>query len=306
MKLSSVKTAVTGKIGRQVLITQKHSPEILIGTGLAGFVATVVLASRATLKMDEVLREAEENNKKIAAAQDVNPENYTDEDAKKDSILNKVQTAGKIAKLYAPALVVGAISVACLAGSHMILNKRNVGLTAAYAAIDKGFKDYRKRVVDELGPEKDAEFRYGVIEKEIAVETDEGTAAKTVKILNPDSGASVYSRVFDDWNKNWQDGPLSYNQMFVSSIQNYCNDRLRSRGHLFLNEVYEALGFEHTAEGAVVGWIANGDGDGFVDFGVFTDTLGGTRFVNGQENTVLLDFNVDGVIWDKIGKGAKR
>lgn len=302
MSLTAIKNKVTSKVGRRILVTQKHSPTLLFGVGVVGVVATVVLASRATLKMEEVLSEAEEKKGQIEDASMV--KGYTEEDAKKDGILVKSQTALKIVKLYAPAAAVGIVSIGAFTGSHVILNRRNAAVTAAYAALDKGFRQYRERVVAEYGLEKDQEFRFEIVEREMAVDTDEGTAAKTVRVVSPNNRGSIYSRFFDEISSNWS--PVRHqNQFFVQAQQNYANDLLNARGHVFLNEVYDMLGLERSKEGSVVGWLkGNPDGDGYIDFGVFRKNTAGVfeaqRFVNGEEKSVLLDFNVDGTIWDKI------
>lgn len=300
MSLTAIKNKVTSKVGRQILVTQKHSPTLLFGVGVVGVVTTVVLASRATLKMDEVLREAEENSEKLEETKTKHADKYSDEDHKSDVKLNKIKTATKIAKLYAPAAAVGIVSIGAFTGSHVILNRRNVAVTAAYAALDKGFKQYRERVVSDLGLEKDQEFRFGVVDREMAVDTDDGVSVKTVRVVGPTSNGSVYSRFFDELSTNWSKTP-SYNQMFIQAQQNYANDLLNARGHVFLNEVYDMLGLERSKEGAVVGWV-KGHGDGYIDFGVFRNGIfEAQRFVNGDERSVLLDFNVDGIIYDLIG-----
>jgi hypothetical protein len=300
MSLSSIKNKITNKVGREILVAQKHSPAILVGASVVGVAATVILACRATLKLEEVLKEAEDKDAQIEGAKALDSDEYTTEDAKKDGLTVRVQTAVKIAKLYAPAAVVGILTVGAMTGSHIIMNRRNLGLTAAYAALDKGFKDYRARVVEELGEDKDREFRVGVVERQMAVETDSGTDVKTVKVADPktfEHGHSIYAKIFDESNRNWQ-RQYSYNAMFLRSQQNYANDILKSRGHLFLNEVYAMLGLDHTRAGAVVGWV-KGNGDSYVDFGI-TDTYDGMRFVNGDERSVWLDFNVDGVVYDLL------
>lgn len=302
MSLKAIKNKVTSKAGRQILVTQKHSPILLFGVGVVGVVATVVLASRATLKMEELIGEAEELKEQIGEALETKKDEYSKEDAKKDGILVKSQTAMKIAKLYAPAVVVGVVSIGCFTGSHIILNRRNIALTAAYGAVDKAFREYRGRVVDELGKEKDQEFRFGVIEREVAVDTDDGVAVKTVKGADPEfakksGGRSMYAILFDEGNRNWRP-QWGDNQMFLRSQQQYAQDRLNSKGFLFLNDVYEALGFERTAFGQVVGWVL-GNGDDLIDFGI-VDTYEGIRFVNGNEKSVWLDFNVDGMVLDLI------
>lgn len=299
MSLKAIKNKVTSKVGRQILIAQKNSPGVLFAVGAVGVGATVVLACRATLKMEEVLAEAEKNQQQIFNAQALETEDYSEDDAQKDRVNNRVQTAVKITKLYAPAAILGIISIGALTGSHVLLTRRNVALTAAYAALDKGFKEYRERVVSELGKEKDEEFRYGMVEREIAVDTDEGVAVKTVKTFGKSNGRSIYARIFDEYSQNW-DPTKSYNQMFIQAQQNYANDKLRATGHLFLNEVYDMLGLPRSKEGAVVGWV-KGNGDNYVDFGVFNgNTFMGQQFVNGDEKSIWLDFNVDGVVWDKI------
>lgn len=109
-----------------------------------------------------------------------------------------------------------------------------------------------------------------------------------------------YARVFDDSSIRWRKDP-EYNMHFLKDQQNYCNDLLKTRGHLFLNEVYDILGIPRTKAGAVVGWVydkENPIGDKFVDFGLTSDY--NYYFINGYTNTALLDFNVDGYILDYI------
>lgn len=302
MRLAPIKDKITSKVGRQILITQKHSPTLLFGVGVVGVVTTVVLACRATLKMEELIGEAEEKDKKIDAALDLESEKYTEEDAKKDSILVKTQTAAKIAKIYAPAVAVGLVSIGAFTGSHIVLNRRNAALTAAYGVVDKAFREYRGRVIGEHGKEKDQEYRFGVVEREVAVDTDDGVAVKTVKGADPkfakeSNGRSMYAVCFDESNTNWQSN-WGYNQMFLRSQQQYAQDRLDSKGWLSLNDVYHSLGFERTAFGQVVGWVV-GNGDGYIDFGI-ADNYDGVRFINGDERSVWIDFNVDGVILELI------
>ena len=295
--LKELSKKVTTKVGRQVLIAQKNSPVLLFGVGVAGVLGTVVLASRATLKMDEILKEAEENRE---TAETLDHADYSEADRKKDLILVRTKTAISIAKLYGPAFALGVFSIGCLTGSHVILSRRVVGLTTAYAALDKGFREYRERVVAEYGVEKDVEFRFGAHEVELAVDTDEGPVAKT--FMQVDQKHSIYARLFDETNTNWSPDWM-YNRTFIRSQQNWANDMLKVRGHMFLNDVYDMLAMERSSAGAVVGWVL-GNGDDEIDFGVLNDMFEGSRFINGNERSVLLDFNVDGVVYDLIGRKA--
>jgi hypothetical protein len=306
MDLKAIRNRASSKAGRQLLVARKHSPTVLFGVGVAGVIATAVLASRATLKMDEVLQQAEKQKNDIQLALDTNVEEYNESDAEQDSRLIRVKTALRIVKLYAPAAACGVVTIAALTGSHVIISRRNVGLTAAYAALDRGFREYRARVIGELGADKDQEFRYGVIEKQIAVDTDHGTDVKTVKQLDTDAikaaGGSIYSRFFDEANSvNWDRRP-GYNQLFLQAQQSYANNLLKSRGHVFLNDVLDMLGIDRVPEGQIVGWLNDPKtGDGYIDFGIFNNnSYMGMQFATGNEPSVLLDFNVDGPIWDKI------
>ena len=293
MKL--IPAAVTRNVARQLLQGQKFSPTILFGVGVVGVVATTVLASRATLRLDEVL---EDTNKKLEGVRTLQNKAYSEDDRKKDKALLYGHAAIDVAKLYAPAVAVGVISVAALTGSHIILTRRNVALTAAYAALDKGFKEYRQRVVAEVGPEKDREYRYGGTPTE-TLNPATGKLDKTSLVRIGPKTPSIYARFFDETNPMWQTSP-EYNRFFITCQQNYFNDILRNRGHVFLNEVYDRLGMDRSKEGSVVGWVM-GEGDSYIDFGMFNvDNQKAREFVNGREASILLDFNVDGVIYDKI------
>lgn len=300
-----VPNAVASTVARQILVGKKHSPTILFVGGVAGVVATTVTACRATLKLEDVLEEAQADMEKARTARDEHADKYSDKDYKHDMLVLYVRSAAKITKLYGPSLLLGVASITMLTGSHNILQKRNAALTAAYAAVDKGFKDYRKRVVDEYGEEKDREFRHGVVEEDEVVVSEKGKLKKTGEKKKSAGNASVYARLFDEWNSSWEPTP-EYNVMFLRSKQNYLNDMLKARGHVFLNEAYDELGLPRTKAGAVVGWIydkhGNTEGDNYIDFGIWGDE-NLTRFhefITGRENAILLDFNVDGVIYDKI------
>lgn len=299
MNLKAISNFVTSKAGRQILQAQKHSPTIMFAAGVVGVVTTVVLSSRATLKLEGALDEAQSMLYKAEKLHESGHEDYSDNDYRSDVALIYVRAATKIVKLYGPSFIVGALSIASLTGSHVVLTRRNAGLVAAYAALEKGFNDYRQRVLEEVGPEKELEFRHGVQEREVLVETnDEGPQVKTMKTAKT---PSIYARFFDETATNWKREPM-YNQVFLRAQQNYFNDLLQSRGHVFLNEVYDALGLERSRAGAVVGWVVSKDqGDNFVDFGIFDGDRQAVRdFVNGNEGSILLDFNVDGVIYDQI------
>jgi len=275
---------------------RKHSPVILFSAGVVGVIGTVVLASRATLKLEEVLKESEQTLDQVNVFID---DEYSEDDRQKDKVKVYIKTGISIVRLYGPSVLLGTASIAALTGSHVILTRRNGALMAAYAVLDRGFKEYRQRVVDKLGIEKDKEFRYGGDEREIVEETKNGPKVKTVHDVI-EGVPSIYARVFDQTCSNWSSEHWK-NQFFIQCQQNYANDLLRARGHVFLNEVYDMLNIPRSKEGQIVGWTRDGEGDGFIDFGVFKgDAFEGMRFVRGDNGAVWLDFNVDGIVYDKI------
>lgn len=302
MKL--VPSAVTSRFGRQLLHLQKSSPKVMLVAGVTAGLASTVLACRATLKLSDVLEHAELMRDKAEAVKDnrISEEQYTDKQYAKDLTVIKVKTALNITKLYAPSAGLAVISVSLLTGSHVTMSRRNASLTAAYATVDQAFEKYRQRVVEQLGGDADRDFRYGTEQVKETVEGDDGKK-KTVTLTRVDSNAqpSMYARFFDEACNDWKSNP-EYNRAFLHCQQQYANDMLKSRGHVFLNEIYDSLGMERTKAGAVVGWVLSKDGDNFIDFGIFDDlTNPNVRdFVNGREYSILLDFNVDGVILDKI------
>jgi len=288
--------AVGRTIARNALHVQKASPEVLLGAGIVGLVGSTVLACRATLKVDQVLDEAKN---KLELAKNLDHPEYSEKDRSRDISLIYFQTSVKTVKLYAPAIIVGGISIYMLTSSHRILTRRNVALTAAYGALEKGFNQYRARVVEKYGEEVDRDLRYGAEVVEIT-DPETGKKQKVTRVSNDDP--SIYARFFDPVSPSWSKEP-EYNLLFLKCQQNYANDLLRSRGHVFLNEVYDMLGIPRSKAGAVVGWLLspNGETDNFVNFGVFDGKTDIARdFVNGLEGAILLDFNVDGIIYDRL------
>lgn len=289
---------VIGKtVARNVLLLEKSSPRVLFGAGVVGMVGSTILACRATLKMDEVLEKAQND---LSIARRLEHPSYSQRDRRKDVSVIRIRTGVSIVRLYMPAIIVGGVSIAALTYSHRVLNSRNAALTAAYAALDKGFDEYRARVVEKYGDEQDRDFRYGTREVEI-VDPDDPKKTKTVTRTSL-SEPSIYARFFDDISASWNRDP-EYNLIFLKCQQNYANDLLRSRGHVFLNEVYDMLGIPRSKAGSVVGWVLskNGYTDNYINFGIFEGKSETARdFVNGYEGAILLDFNVDGVIYDKL------
>lgn len=317
-----MKTDIVNKVSRTAckvgMKIKKHSPEILIVAGVVGTVASTVMACKATTKLSGILEDAKEDLDVIHGAMEDDRINvvqedgtvlnkYTPEDQKKDLVIVYAKTGVELAKLYAPSVILGALSLTAIVTSHRILTKRNVALAAAYTAVDRGFKDYRGRVVERFGEALDKELKYGIKAKEIEeVVVDEKGKEKTVKktievVSNPQ--ISPYARFYDDGCLGWTKDPED-NLTFLVQQERYANQRLQTVGHLYLNEVYDMLGIPRTKAGQIVGWIYDEKqpvGDNYVDFGIHNAHIEANRdFVNGYERVILLDFNVDGNIIDMM------
>ncbi|AVD99483.1 hypothetical protein SEA_BING_61 [Streptomyces phage Bing] len=299
MSLKTLAGKVTGTFSKQILTIKTNSPAILLGVGVVGVTTSVVLACRATLKLSDVLEKGEEDLEKVKTTPAVEDE----EERSKAKFGVQLQTAIKVVRLYTPSALLLGASIGALAGSHVILQKRNASLVAAYTVVSQGFKEYRARVVADQGKEKDFEYRFGKSEKEIAEEGKNGPEVSVIKGPDQDDLKHktewTYARVFDRHNPNWSDVPHQ-NQNFIHMVESSANRRLIINGYLFLNDVYEMLGFPKTQAGQQVGWVVNpaeGEGDGIVDFGVWNEgTFKGVEWISGQRDALLLDFNVDGVV----------
>lgn len=305
--MKNLKEKIVKVYNKSEMKVRKYSPEILAGVGVVGVVASTVMACKATTKLNDILAESKEQLEQIktVAVDPAYADKYTEDDAKKDTTITYVQTGVKVAKLYAPSVILCASSLGCLLASNNILKKRNAALSAAYMTVDKSFKEYRRRVAERFGDEVEKEIRYNIKAKEITTVDEEGNEVKeTVKVMEGADDPTTYSdyaRFFDESCPAWQNDP-EYNLTFLRAQQQYANDLLKAQGRLFLNDVYKMLGIDITKAGQVVGWVYDPDcpvGDNFVDFGIYDMSKERVRaFVNGYEPNILLDFNVDGNIWD--------
>ena len=317
MKKAEIVKSMNGFLSKTSFQLKKHSPEILVVAGVIGVVTRAVMACKATTKVGEILDKTKEDVETIhkCEADESVKERYSSEDAQKDLAIVYVQTGMKFAKLYGPSVILGALSITSILASNNILRKRNVALSAAYAAIDKGFKEYRSRVIERFGEEVDRELKYNLKAKkfdETVIDEETGKEKKVKKngfVVSP-ADISGYARFFEQYtqdedgnsilNPHWESNN-EYNLMFIKAQERYANDLLKAKKRVFLNEVYEMLGLPRTKAGQIVGWVYNPEnskGDNYIDFGLYSDNLSYSDYVNGFDQAILLDFNVDGNIWD--------
>jgi hypothetical protein len=298
---------------------KQHSPEILVIGGVVGVVASAVMACKATTKIHPILEETKMISEAIHAGIEkgeapcnledgsVSVEPYSEELGKKDLAVTYAKAGLNLARVYAPAVILGAASITCILAGHNILHKRNAALTAAYAIIDNDFKGYRSRVIERFGEELDRELKYNIKAQEIeeTVVNEDGTESTVKKTVNGITTGpnmpSVFARCFAEGTPGWQRNPQD-SLIYLRQQQNYLTNRLQSRGHLFLNEVYETLGYAITEAGNAVGWVYDPNNEtleNFIDFGIYdSNDERKIAFVNGDEKNIWLDFNIDGNVWE--------
>lgn len=294
---------------------QKYSPEILTVVGVVSFIGTVVMACKQTTKASEILDKYREEMDDIKEVERLSEEGtliddagnhfeYTVEERRKDKFGVITRTTVSFAKLYSGPTFLGILSIGAFLSANEIIKKRYLGAVAAYNLVSSAFEKYRNRVIEEGGKELDRHYMYGT-ERGVITTTEIDENGKKTKVKEPqeiiskEEPAMLYAKFFDESCPDWDKNP-DMNLAFLHGMENIATTLLHHNGHLFLNEVYDMLGIPRTAAGALVGWV-DGMGDGYVDFGLGNgDDPNVRRFVNGYENVVLLDFNVDGIIYDKL------
>lgn len=284
---------------RALLKCKKHSPEILMVAGIAGVVTASVMACKATLKVHEVLEEHEKKMDLIhATAENEEIEDYTEKDVKKDTAIQYFETAKGMIKIYGPAVLVGVTSIAAILCSNKILRKRCVALTAAYTSLDSLFKAYRERVVDKYGEEEDKKLYFGTSEVEITEVDEKGKQKKTKMEV---AERSPYIKYFTKANKFWTKDD-DYIQFLFSQKKKYLNVLFKEKGFLTLNEALRELGLEETSDGMIHGWIwdkENPIGDNYIQFYDHKERIP-SEDGETYEDAYALEFNCDGLIYDKI------
>lgn len=284
-----VPKAITRSAGKQVLALKQNSPHILFVAGITGVVGGTIMACRATLKLEATLDDIKTDVEKVKATEGLSKSEHD-----RLILLKYGRGAAKIGRLYGPSAVVGGISLALITTSHVQMNRRNQALTGALVALTQSYNEYRERVRAEVGAEKEREIYLAAEQKEVTIDGKK----QVVTVAGP-GGASPYAQRFDDSSWRWEKDP-EINRIVIIAQQTYLNHRLDAYGHVFLNEAYDALGLERTSAGAIVGWLKDGDGDGYIDVGI--DNPMNRIFIDGVERGILLDFNVDGPIFDQIEK----
>lgn len=303
--------SISNAFSKATFELKKNGPDILVVAGVIGSVAATVLACVATTKMPKVLDEHEKKLKEI-------DERYSEKEVFSEKEKNKeiasvyAKTTWQVVKLYSLSAFVEAASLASIIGSHKMMGDRNIAnalaakdALAGLALAKESLKQYRDKVREKIGDEEESKLwnsKDARVDPNKAPEVKENYEELKKKEKNP-AKIGPYARIFDAGNEGWDPNP-EMTLFYLRCIESQANNLLQSRGHLFLNDVYDLLGYPRTRMGQFVGWIDNPNDPKrhcHVDFGLYDvhDRLK-SAFVNGYEQNVILEFNVDGVIVNDI------
>ena len=286
------------------LTVRKHSPEILMVAGVIGTVAGAVMACKETLELEDVLDECKQEKMELKE-QYAMCEEYSEDALKKDQVKLTIKQAAKIVKLYAPSVIMEVTSIGVIFASNDIMRKRNASMAAAYATLNSMYKRYRQNVIESYGEEVDKDMRFGVKHEKVTEIDEDGNKVKIdARIVDLDNTAlaiSDYSRFFQAGCKGFDASSGRYNLLYLKGIQAMFNNKLIADGYVMLNDVYRELGFDTIPEGWSIGWVydeANPIGDNYIDFGLYEARNKNQRAVNDWEPVILMDFNVDGNLYE--------
>ena len=286
------------------LTVRKHSPEILMVAGVIGTVAGAVMACKETLELEDVLDECKQEKMELEE-QYAMCEEYSEDALKKDQVKLTIKQAAKIVKLYAPSVIMEITSIGVIFASNDIMRKRNASMAAAYATLNSMYKRYRQNVIESYGEEVDKDMRFGVKHEKVTEIDEDGNKVKIdARIVDLDNTAlaiSDYSRFFQAGCKGFDASSGRYNLLYLKGIQAMFNNKLIADGYVMLNDVYRELGFDTIPEGWSIGWVydeENPIGDNYIDFGLYEARNKNQRAVNDWEPVILMDFNVDGNLYE--------
>lgn len=300
---------------------KRKAPDILFTSGVALVIGGTVAACVKTPKVVEIVEDAKDEldyikNEYENESVEVNSESVSMSKAEYQKELIKVysKTAGKVAVELAPAIALEAGGIILLTKSHRILKNEKAAAAAMAAGFKKAYDSLYSNVKEKYGKEEADRMKFGVKQvecEEVVGKTKDGKdkvkkVTEEVIFDNP-CEYSPYARFFDETCEGFYADNPNYNLKFLLDVQCMMNDKLKKDKFVFLNDVYGALGMEKVfPEGQTHGWLydnSKSEGDNFIDFGIHNYKRPNRRFVNGYEPIVLLDFNCEGNIIDKINSG---
>ena len=201
---------------------KKHSPEILIGMGIAGAASSVIFAVKATPKAMFLL---EEKRQELGV--------------EKLEAKEIIKTA---APVYIPTAVSFGVSVACIVGASSVNARRNAALTAAYTLSESTLRTYRDKVLETVGEDKEREIR-----QKAAIEQQQKTPEPQTLVV---SGAAGQLKCFDSLSGRY----FVSTKNEIDKAVNEFNRQLRDDMRISLNDWYDLIGLDTNKLGDMLGW----------------------------------------------------
>ena len=264
-----------------------HSPEILLVTGLIEGAVGTFLACKATLKAKKKFEERKTEDK---------------------TQREKLATTIDICRIYAVPASILLVSGTSICAGHGILKNRHGKLLTAYGALTTTFMEYRARVKDEIGAEKEEALYYGTEKEVISVKVTQKDGKKRTVNKKFDvrkaNGLSPYAQKFDPYANGGSYDPI-WVDAFITRVESNLDDQLKAFGHLYLNDARKELELDRDDVGQLVGWLYDphklkeGERDNYVQI-IKKDIF--VEHEDGHDQEIWLDFNVDGVIFGKMGR----
>lgn len=213
--LSKLAKGITTKLS-------KHSPEILTGIGVAGLIATTVMAVKATPKaLDLIEKEMGEK------------ETYH---------LTAMETVKVAWKPYIPAAVTGVMSVACIVGASSVNARRNAALATAYTISETALREYKDKVVETIGEKKEQAVRDAIAKDKL----DQNPVSKNEIVITNKGDTLCYDLYSGRYFKSEMEK--------LKRAENELNRNLLNEGSVTLNDFYYEIGLSNIKYGDDLGW----------------------------------------------------
>ena len=209
---------------------------------------------------------------------------YEDWDSKsqrtKECVKMAKETAVGYLKAYGLGIAVEAGGLALMGISHATDRKEIATVSAALTSTALEFANYRKRVREELGEEKDEEFLMG----KPVVEEKDGKVT-----ITPESAPSHSYLFSQDTNSNCS-GESMMDIDFLENHERWLNIRLQKEGILWENDIARDIGFKANPDAD--GWgITALDDEGntnYISFGLNKNTERARAYRDGKTNSFLI------------------
>lgn len=217
-----------GNVKRGII---KHSPEMLVGIGIAGMITSTVLAVKATPKAMKII-EARKKEEKVEE-------------------LSKTEVVKTVWKCYIPSAVTCVLSATCLICANSVHSKRNTAAIAAYKLSEKALAEYKDAVIETIGEKKEKAVKDKVAEKNL----EKNPVSKSEVIFTDKGNTLCYESIGGRYFRSDIDT--------IKRVENVLNRQMLSNDYVSLNDFYDEIGLKQTDLGRELGWSVS---DGLIEF----------------------------------------